>query len=140
MRNYVTFGFPTAWIPVSEEDGILSVSGAIWFVDILRNIPNLSIEREPCQEDWGVAIFVRYSSLRFWIGLSFWEENKWLAHVHVASWFKRLRRSGRDGISHLTVDLHRALSAEVKVNGIAWHREEEMTLSSLVGANSPDTA
>ena len=56
MRTNVVFNHPAEFVLLSDEDGILAVDGAKWFVDMLSRIPGLQIDNELCQEDWGVAI------------------------------------------------------------------------------------
>src|SRR6266480_712439 len=108
MRTNVRFRHPAEFVPVSDEDGILAVSGAQWFVSLLRRVPGLEIDDELCQEDWGVVAFVRRHQKHFWIGLSFWPdgEHTWLAHVHHRSfaWLQRLSPSGKIELNRLVSD------------------------------------
>ena len=86
MRTNVTFRHPAEFVPLSEDDGILAVSGANWFGALLGRVPGLVIDDNACQEDWGVVFFVRHNQVKFWIGLSAWDETgKWLAHFHYGS-------------------------------------------------------
>lgn len=82
MRNNVTFRHPAEF--VETEEGILSIDGVAWFVDLLRRIDGLGVDATLCQEDWGVVVFAQRAGKRFWIGLSLWPEDEpaWLAHVH----------------------------------------------------------
>jgi hypothetical protein len=130
MRNNVTFVHPAPFEPVSDEDGVLSVAGARWFVEILRRIPGLELDPEPCQEDWGVVVFARRSGSRFWIGVSAWFdfEQGWHAHVNHGSMaiLQRFRRAGRQEFARVIEDLHAALGADPRVSSIAWFHEREM--------------
>ena len=68
MRNNVTFHYPANFVPVSDDDGILSVTAADWFVSLLRRVNDLSVRSDLCQEDWGVVVFAERAGKRFWIG------------------------------------------------------------------------
>src|SRR5689334_22419672 len=70
VRINVTFRYPAEFVPLSDEDGILAVPGAEWFVKLLRRVPGLELDEQLCQEDWGVVIFGRRAAKKFWIGLS----------------------------------------------------------------------
>ena len=87
MRTSVTFRHPAEFVGDSDDGGgILAVSGAYWFVELLRRVPRLQIDQNLCQEDWGVVVFARRNSKHFWIGLSAWNsEGAWLAHFHHGS-------------------------------------------------------
>ena len=50
MRTHVTFRHPTEFVPLSDEDGVLAVRGAAWFAAMLRRVPGLEIDGDPCQE------------------------------------------------------------------------------------------
>jgi hypothetical protein len=65
MRTHVTFRHPAEFVPISDEDGILAVSGAQWFAELLRGVSGLQIEEELCQEDWGVVLFARRNRKKF---------------------------------------------------------------------------
>lgn len=98
MRTNITFRHPAEFVPVSDEDGILAVSGAGWFAALLRRVPQLQIDEEFCQEDWGVVFFARRNRKKFWIGLSAWNaEGAWLAHFHHGSfnWLQRMTACNR---------------------------------------------
>jgi hypothetical protein len=84
----ITFRYQIDYATVLEEDPVLSVAGATWFVAILREIPRLEVQPEVIQEDWGVFIKVHRDRAKFWIGLSEWNEHgMWIAHVHRDDWF-----------------------------------------------------
>src|SRR5687768_8224690 len=117
MRNNVTFRYPAEFVTVSEDDGILSVAGADWFVSLLRRIAGLSVRSELCQEDWGVVVFAERGGKRFWIGLSFWPEDEpaWLAHFHHHSfaWLQRWSAAGKRELERLVSDFQSVLASEI---------------------------
>ena len=82
MRTNVTFRHPGEFVRLSDEDGILAVSGAQWFATLLRRVPGLEIDEDLCQEDWGVVLFARRNGKKFLIGLSAWDKGALLAHFH----------------------------------------------------------
>ncbi len=43
MRTNVRFNHPSKFVPVSEDDGVLAVEGAQWFVALLQQIPRLEV-------------------------------------------------------------------------------------------------
>jgi hypothetical protein len=129
MRTFVKFRHPADFVPISDEDGILAVSGAQWFAELLRGVSGLQIEEELCQEDWGVVLFARRNRKKFWIGLSPWDgEHSWLAHFHHGSfaWFQRFSSSGAEELKRLLADVHKVLATEQAISEIAWHEESEM--------------
>jgi hypothetical protein len=142
MRNHVTFRCPEPFVRYSEEDGILSASGAGWFAALLRSVPSLEVDPKLCQEDWGVVIFVSRNRKRFWIGLSMWPEGEsaWLAHIHHHSfaWLQRLTSSGKAELDTLIGDIHHMLSNAASVSDITWYREGDMKTAGKQGSSTPD--
>ena len=140
MRTNVTFRHPAEFIPLSDEDGILAVGGARWFVALLRRVPGLQIEEGLCQEDWGVVLFVRFDHKKFWIGLSAWDsQNGWLSHFHRGSfaWLQRLSSSGKSALQRLLSEVHGALASEPDVSDIVWYEESEISKPRPVGFPTP---
>jgi hypothetical protein len=125
IRNTVTFGYPAEFVE-AEAEGILSVEGAGWFVDLLGKIPGLAVDGDLCQEDWGVVVFGARDGLRFWFGLSFWDEGEWIAHVHHDRLLQRFRATGRTGWSAVIVDLHDVLDGEPSVSDVRWYFDGEV--------------
>ncbi len=68
MRTNVAFRYPVDFVYVSDDDGVLSVSSAEWFVNLLRRIPAVKVNADLCQEAWGVAAFAERNQKRFGIG------------------------------------------------------------------------
>src|SRR5262249_28049800 len=129
MRTSVTFRHPAEFVPFSDADDILAVSGAQWFAALLRRVPGLEIDDNLCQEDWGVVFFARRNQKTFWIGLSAWDpEGAWLSHFHHGSfaWLQRFTRSGNDELKRLVADVHEVLVSEPAVTDIAWYEESDM--------------
>lgn len=130
MRNHVTFRHPAQFVPLSDEDGILAVSGADWFATLLRKLPGFDLDEELCQEDWGVVFFGRRNQRKYWIGLSAWgSEGTWNAHFHHGSfaWFQRFSKSAQIEFARLLSDAHTVLKAEAMFSDIAWYEECEMS-------------
>jgi hypothetical protein len=144
MRTNVTFRHPAEFTPVSEDDGILAVAGAAWFVDMLRRIPGLDVNSPLVQEDWGVVATATRSGCRFWVGLSLWPEGEaaWLAHVHHGSsaWIQRFTTKGKDELQRLARDLHTTLQSDSAVRDVVWYREADMVKPAPDGASHPDAA
>jgi hypothetical protein len=139
MRNNVTFQYPAEFVPVPEDDGILSVAGTEWFIQLLQRIDHLSVEKELCQEDWGVVAFAQRNGKRFWVGVSFWPEGEhaWIAHFHHHSFalLQRWSAAGKREFERLVNDFHSVLATDPKVHNIAWYRESDMK-----GAHAPSSA
>jgi hypothetical protein len=128
MRTKVTFRHPAQFVPLSDEDGILAVSGAQWFASPLRRVPGLMIDADLCQEDWGVVLFARREQRKFWIGLSAWDsEGAWLAHFHHGSfaWLHWFSSSGNNELRRLLADVHDVLACEPAISEIAWHEDND---------------
>jgi hypothetical protein len=128
MRTYVTFRHPAPFVPVSDDDGILSVKGADWFVALLRQVRDLELRADLCQEDWGIVAFAERTARKFWIGLSWWEEGAWVAHFHHGSWawLQRFSPSGDRELQRLVDDFHQVLAHEAAVGEITWQREDDL--------------
>lgn len=141
MRTHVIFDHPAAWVPVSEEDGILSVEGATWFVNLLEQVPDLTVDPDLCQEDWGVVVFATRNNKRFWIGLSFWgeDERRWCAHVHHHSfaWLQRVSASGRTELRRLIQDVHGALNSAAVVSHVSWLDQHAVDRGQGPGSPNP---
>ena len=140
MRTNVTFEHPAEFVPVSDEDGILTVSGAQWFAELLRRVSGLEIDQDLCQEDWGVVFFAQRNEKKFWIGLSAWDaEGAWLAHFHHGSfaWLQRFSSSGKNELKRLLADVHEVLASEPAISHIAWHEESEMSKPQPAGFPTP---
>ena len=141
MRTNVIFRHPAQFVPLSPDDGILSVDGIGWFVSLLRQIPGLQIEPGLCQEDWGVVAFAQRNGKRFWVGLSSWpdEEQMWLVHFHHHSfaWLQRWTTSGKNELQQLVLAAHEALSGDPAVSRLAWYLERDMTKANAQGSTNP---
>jgi hypothetical protein len=141
MRTHVTFRHPAGFVPLSDEDGILSVAGAEWFVSLLKQVPDLAVRSDLCQEDWGIVAFAERSERKFWVGLSTEEEGAWVAHFHHGSWawLQRLSPSGNRALQRLVQDFHRVLANQAAVSEITWYREDDM-MKQRSGSSSPEDA
>lgn len=140
MRTHVTFRHPAEF--VGDEDdggGILVISGAHWFVSLLRRVSRLELDEDLCQEDWGVVLFARRNQRKFWIGLSAWDEGAWVAHLHHGpfAWLQRFSSSGESELRRLLVDVHDVLASEPAITEIAWYEENEMTKPKPTGFTTP---
>jgi hypothetical protein len=142
MRTNVTFRHPAEFITSDDSDGILAANGAGWFKDLLLRIDGLVVHSEPIQEDWGVVFFADRDDCRFWIGLSFWDEGAWIAHVHHHStaWMQRFTARGKAALARLATDIHVALETETSVSDINWYLEAEIAKPDPKGAATPDAA
>jgi hypothetical protein len=140
MRTNVTFHHPAEFVSLSDQDGILAVGGAQWFVALLLRVPDLQIDDGLCQEDWGVVVFARRNQKKFWIGMSAWDaENTWLAHFHHGSfaWLQRFSSSGKDELQRLLSDVHAVLADEPAVSDIVWYEESQMSKAQPAGFRTP---
>lgn len=141
MRTNVTFHHSAEFVRLSDEDGILAVGGAQWFVSLLRLVTGLQIEEDLVQEDWGVVIRARRDRKSFWIGLSMWPggEHAWLAHFHHGSfaWLQRFTPRGNSELERLVADVHRVLASEPLVSDIVWYDESQMRKAQPSGFATP---
>jgi hypothetical protein len=128
MRTYVSFAFPAEFVADENGDDLLSIDGAGWFVDLLRQVPDLELDGDMCQEDWGVVARLRRHDKAFWVGLSYWDEGEWLAHVHHGSfaWLQSFSTSGNEELKQLVDGIHQVLKHDPQVSKIAWYQESEM--------------
>jgi hypothetical protein len=100
MRTNVTFRHPAEFVGDQDDGGgVLAVRGADWFTVLLKRVPDLELDEDLCQEDWGVVYFARRRHKKFWIGLSGWDsEGTWLAHFHHGSfaWLQWINSAGEN--------------------------------------------
>lgn len=129
MRNTVIFHHSAPLVVVSDEDGVLSVEGAGWFLDLLGTIPGIDLDQDVVQEDWGVVVRARRAERSFWIGLSTMGEHEWVAHVHHDSfaWLQRFSAGGRAARAALVGDVDHALRI-ANASGLKWFDESDLNL------------
>jgi hypothetical protein len=141
LRTHVSFRHPAEFVPISDEDGILSTTGADWFVKLLERIPGLEIDRDLCQEDWGVVVFAERDGMKFWIGIGgpYNEEGQWLILLNHGSfaWLQRFRKSGREALQQLAIDFHQVLTGDPAVSKIQWYEPRETQKAEPVGHTTP---
>lgn len=141
MRTNVSFRHPAEFVPISDAEGILAVGGAQWFVALLRRVPDLEIDEQLCQEDWGVVVFARRARMKFWIGLSLWPdgEHAWLAHFHHGSfaWRQWFSSAGKRELQRLACDVHAVLTSGPGVSDIVWYEESQMRKAQPEGFPTP---
>lgn len=137
MRNTVSFHYPAPLVVVSDEDGVLSIEGAGWFLDLLRTIRGIDLDQKVVQEDWGVVVRARRAGRSYWIGLSTMGEHEWIAHVHHHSfaWLQRLSPGGRAARAALVGDVDHALRV-ANASGLKWFDEGDVNLRAP--AESPE--
>ena len=143
VRTHVTFRHPAPWVVLSDDDGILSIDGAGWFIALLQRIEGLTIATELIQEDWGVLVPVARAGKSFFIGLSFWVDDgdhAWLAHASHDGLLQRLLPTADGDLRRLLSDLHQALATEPAVSAAMWYAEKALMKWPLDGAATPDEA
>lgn len=141
MRTNVTFRHPATFVG-NEEDGggVLAASGVDWFTALLRRVPGLQLNKDLCQEDWGVVFFAQRNQKKFWIGLSAWDsDGVWAAHFHHASfaWFQWLTASGKTEMRQLLVEVHEVLNSEPVVTAVSWYEQSEISKPDPIGYPMP---
>ena len=141
MRTNVVFNHPAQFVPVSPDDGVLSVAGADWFVSLLKQVPELEVDTKLCQEDWGVVVFARRNDKRFWIGLSLWPDERqvWLVHFHHHSfaWLQRWTAAGKNELQQLVLAAHAVFCRDTEVSGISWYYEHDIGRPDADGSEDP---
>lgn len=139
MKTNVSFICAEEFVSFSDEDGILSVDGAAWFVAKLKKISDIEIDDTLRQEDWGVIVFAKRNRRKFWIGLSFYPEgeNCWLAHIHHASFFQRFSGSAKSVFKELVRDLHAVLKTDLTVSRVRWITEADIQRGMETWNDSP---
>ncbi len=125
VRTEVTFRHPAELILTSQEDGVLAIAGAQWFAALLRRVPDLVVDEDLCQEDWGVVFVARRRGKQFWIGLNSFYDGTWLAHFHHGSfaWLQRFSSKGKVELRELLVDVHTGLTCDASISEIVWSSE-----------------
>lgn len=129
-RNHVRFIHPAEQIFVSEDEGICSVEGAGWLAEIVQRIPELSVNSELLQEDWGAMVFAERHGARFWLGLNFGPngDDDRLAHAHhdCFLWPQWLTKKGIFEYRRLLEDVHNVLVADPNVSQVSWYFESDV--------------
>lgn len=141
MLTNVTFRHPAKFIGDQEEGGgVLVVRGAGWFAKLLKRVPDLQLDENYCQEDWGVVFCAQRNEKEFWIGLSAWRSDKsWLAHFHHGSfaWLQWFSSTGNNELKRLMADFHQVLTSEPLVTEITWYEQSETGKREPVGFPTP---
>lgn len=133
MRTHVTFRHPAHGVQLSDE-GILAANGAQWFAQLLSRVPDLEIEKDICQEDWGIVVFAQRGGKKYWIGLSFWSgDGAWIAHFHRRLW----QIDTKGDLARLISDAHAALANDPLAADIAWYEENELNKGQSRGNPTP---
>lgn len=130
MRTTVSFHHPASLVVVSDEDGVLSVAGAGWFLDTIRTIPGIELDQRLVQEDWGVIVRAHRGGRRYRIGLSSaGHEHEWVAQVRPRSfaWLERFSPGARAARAALLDELDRALRT-AHASGLKWFDESDLNL------------
>jgi hypothetical protein len=129
MRNTVRFQYPAPLVVVSDEDGVLSVEGAGWFLDMIKTIPGINLDQGVVQEDWGVVVCAHRTGRSYRIGLSSTGyEHEWVAHVrHHLAWLERFSPRGRAAREALVGELGLALRA-ANASELKWFDESDLNL------------
>lgn len=136
MRTTVRFRHPAPLVVVSDEDGVLSVAGAAWFLDTIRTIPGIELDPRLVQEDWGVIVRAHRGGRCFHIGLSSsGHEHEWVAHVRPRSfaWLERFSPGARPARAALVGELDRALRT-ANATGLKWFDESDLNLRAPVAS------
>ncbi len=57
----VTFRYPAKFVPLPEQDDILSIAVAHWLISLLSRVDGLKVESELCQDDQVVVLKHAYT-------------------------------------------------------------------------------
>lgn len=135
MRNTVTFHHPAPAAVVPDEDGVLGIEGAGWFLDLLGTIPGIELERDVVQEDWGIVVRARRAGRSYWIGLSTMGKDEWVAHVHHDSfaWLQRFSAGGRAARAALVGEVDHALR-RANASSLKWFDQSDVNLRAPAGS------
>jgi hypothetical protein len=120
MKDHVQFEFPAPFMGSDEGDDVIGVEGADWFDTLLSRVTGFSRSGSPIQEDWGVVFFLTSEPYKFWVGLSWYGENSWIAHVHQSTLKFMLPFKGRNELTTLVEALDKVLQDEAQVANIRW--------------------
>jgi hypothetical protein len=120
MKDHVQFEFPAPFIGSGEGDDVIGVEGVDWFDTLLSRITGYARSGSPIQEDWGVVFNLTSESYKFWVGLSWYGENSWIAHVHQATLKFMLPFTGRNQLTALAEALDNVLHEEPRVTNVRW--------------------
>lgn len=139
LKN-VLFSFPYELTVPVEECDVLSVEDAHWFAALLRRISDIHVDSSPVQEDWGVVFFVERHAKQFWIGLNYFGNEEYWAHIHhvVFRLFQRWSRSGRDQFESLVEAFHKTLIADSQVSNVRWCHDIQSSHETWPTPNRPD--
>jgi len=130
MRTIVRFEYPAPFVGTEEDNGgVLSVKGAGWFAVLLGSIPELVVDPDLCQEDWGVVVFAMRGKMRFdfffWDGLAEEPRRSWVAELRHGGFFDRFMAKKREGLDRLVGELDRALKHDPSVSRVEWFDDSD---------------
>jgi hypothetical protein len=120
MKDHVQFEYPAPFIGSSEGGDVIGVEGVEWFDTLLSKVTGFSRSGSPIQEDWGVVFFMSSESYKFWVGISWYGENNWIAHVHQSTLKFMLPFTGRNELTSFAESLDTVLQDESRVKDVRW--------------------
>ncbi len=120
MKDHVQFEYPATFIGSSEGDDVIGIEGIDWFDTLLSRVTGFARSGLPIQEDWGVVFLLTSDSYKYWVGLSWYGENIWIAHIHQATLKFMLRFTSRNELTALAETLDKVLQEEPRVTDIRW--------------------
>ena len=137
MRTTVSFEYPARFVGTEADDaGVLSIKGAGWFASILGSIPELEVNPQLCQEDWGVVVFTKRRQIAFdfffWGGLAEDPISSWVAEVRHGGLFglQRFMTKGQQELRFLVQDFHQTLTRNTQISNLAWFTSSDDAFSA----------
>ncbi len=136
MRTTVSFEYPAPFVGTEADDaGVLSIKGAGWFASILSSIPELEVDSDLCQEDWGVVVFTKRRKMPFhfffWYGMAEEPTHSWVAEVRHGGLFglQRFVPKGQQELNRLVHDFNETLIHNPNISNIAWFNSSDDAFS-----------
>ena len=121
------FSFPEKFIGAIDQPEVASIECTKWFSDWLQSCDSVSLVSGPIQEVFGVAFKLRVDGYRFWVGLSWIDENRWLVRLHHGDGtiLQRVLPSGRHGYQRLVDCIDCSIRSNVQVSDLSWFASNE---------------
>jgi len=136
MRTTVSFEYPAPFVGTDPDGGgVLSIKAAGWFATILSSIPELEVDFNLCQEDWGVVVFTKRQKrpfhFFFWYGLAEEPTNLWVTEVRHGGLLglQRFLPEGQQELRRLVLDFNETLVRSPNVSHIAWFSSSDQAFS-----------
>jgi hypothetical protein len=127
MYHQVVFFYDADFYGADRQPEVISVKAVDWFADWITKSSELIVSMPPIQEDFGVVFKVFVQRSKFWIGVCWIDENRWLVSLHHwdSAFFQRISSRGRKDYKHLVETVDSLIRSNNSARDIQWFTSSE---------------